>query len=96
MKGSLGVPVALHVDPLAEPVAIDVVGQRDTGVTVAFDIVQEPAEAFIPLLRMGVPGPAWKFLKSRLTVGGEGAAGVLVALAVDPSPEPVAIHCARS
>ena len=39
VKGAFGVAWALRRDPLTELVAIDRVGLRDAGVTVAFDVV---------------------------------------------------------
>ena len=91
VKGAFGVVAALLYDPPTEPVAIDRVGHRDTGITVALDVIQEPAESFLPSVGTGVPGPAGQFLESLLTVGVEGAVGVIPALYVDPLTEPVAI-----
>ena len=76
VKGAFGVAVALRVDPHTERVAIDGVGPRDAGVTVAFDVVQESAETLLPLVGAGVPGPAGQVLESALAVGVKGALGV--------------------
>ena len=51
-------PVALHVDPTTERVAIDRDGRRDAGGTVAFDVVPESAETLLPLVGLGVPALA--------------------------------------
>ena len=77
VKGAFGVVVALHGDPLTERVAIDRVGRRDAGVTVAFDVVAESAETLLPLVGVGVPCPAGQVLESVLAVGVKGAFGVL-------------------
>jgi len=47
LKGALGVVVALRVDPRTESAVIDGVGDRDSGVTVAFDVVEKSAEPFL-------------------------------------------------
>ena len=91
VKDALGVSGALLADPCAELVAIDLVGHRDPGVTVAFDVVQKSAERLLPLLGEGVPCPAGQFLESALAVGVKGASGVVDALVCDPPTEPVAI-----
>lgn len=44
---------ALIVDPPAEVVAIDRVGLRHAGIGVAFDVFQESAETFLPLVGAG-------------------------------------------
>ena len=51
-------PVALHVDPTTERVAIDRDGRRDAGGTVAFDVVPESAETLLPLVGLEVPALA--------------------------------------
>ncbi len=48
LKSACGIDTALSFDPQTELVAIDRVALRDAGVTVEFDVVQEPAEAFLP------------------------------------------------
>ena len=78
--------VALHIDPRTEPVAIDRVGDRDAGVTVAFDIVLESAETLLPLVGEGVPRPAGQILESPFALGVKGAFGVRGALLYDPPP----------
>ena len=78
VKGAFGVDVRCVIDPLTEPVAIDRVGLRDAGVTVAFDVVQESAETLLPLVGAGVPCPAGQLLESVLAVGVKGAFGVLL------------------
>jgi hypothetical protein len=56
LKGAVGLAVALRVDPLTEPVAIDRVGVGDEGVTVLFDVAQQLVETLLPLV--GAPAAA--------------------------------------
>ena len=85
VKGAFGVVVALPYDPLPELVAIDRVGLRDAGVTVAFDVIQESAETLLPLVGAGVPCPAGQVLESALAIGVKGAFAVAVALHYRPT-----------
>ena len=65
----LGVVPALNVEPLTDRLAIDRVGHWDAGVTMAFDVVQEPVEPFLPLVGLGVPCPAGQVLEPASTIG---------------------------
>jgi hypothetical protein len=58
VKDAFGVDDPLVADPITEVVAIDGVGVRDAGVTVAFDVTQQLAEAFLPTVGDAVPCPA--------------------------------------
>ena len=70
VKSSSGAEGALVADPVTELVAVLVlVLRRDASVTVAFDVVQESAETFLPLSGDSVPGPAGQFLKPMLAIG---------------------------
>jgi hypothetical protein len=86
LKGASGVVVALRLDPGTERVAIDHVGLRDAGVTVAFYVVQGAAETLLPLVDR-VPRPAGQVLESALTVDIKAAFGVHPALNGDPYTE---------
>ena len=79
------------IDPPTKPVAIDGVGLRDAGVTVAFDVVQQSAETLLPLVGAGLPCPARQVFESAFAVGVEHAFGVVDALQADPPTESVAI-----
>ena len=59
IKGAFGVPGPLLTDETTEVVAVDGVTLRDTGVRVAFDVVQQSTEALLPHvgLRYPCPGP---------------------------------------
>ncbi len=70
---------------MAELVAIDRVGLRDAGVTVALDVVQESAETLLPPVGDRVPGPAGQILKSALAIGVESASGAEAALVCGPN-----------
>jgi hypothetical protein len=71
--------------------AIDRVGLRDAGVTVAFDVVQESAETFLPLVGLAVPCPSGQVVESALAISLKGAFGAEVALRIDLMTELVAI-----
>ena len=64
VKGAFGVSEALLCGPRTKRVAIDRAGQWDAGVTGAFDVVQESAEALFPLVGLlgshVQPGRAWR------------------------------------
>lgn len=64
---------------------------RDAGVTVAFDVFHEPAEALLPLVGEGVPFPAGQVMEPVFAVGIKGAVGMEVALRDHPLTEPIAI-----
>ena len=55
IKGACGVPLALRLDPRAQVTIVGLVRLRDIGITVAFDVVQESAETFLPLVGPGFP-----------------------------------------
>ena len=88
-QGCLCRASALLRDPRTEPVAIVGVAERDAGVTVAFDVVQESAEALLPLGGVRVPCPAGQLLEFAFAVGVEGAFVVPLALRRDPLAEVV-------
>ena len=46
---------------------------RNVGVTVTFDVVQEPGEALVPPLGVRVPRPAVEVLQPVFAIGAEGA-----------------------
>ena len=75
VKGAFGVHAPLCKDPMTETVAIDGVGLRDAGVTVAFDVVLESAETLLPPVGAGIPGPAGQVRESALAIGVKGALG---------------------
>jgi hypothetical protein len=87
--------VALRVDPHAEVEAIHLVGQRDAGVTVTFDVVQEPAETLLPLVGVRAPRPVLQVLKPVFAVGLKSVFRVVDALPVDPLAELIAIDGVR-
>jgi hypothetical protein len=91
VKGSFSAPGALLHDPSTEPVAIDFVRRRDTGVRVAFDVVEESAEILLPRGGTSAPCPAGKLLESVFAIGVKSSFGVCVALVGDPLTEPVTI-----
>ncbi len=91
IEGSLGVFVALHTNPLTELVAIDRVGLRDAGMTVASDVARKSPETILPVVGEGVPRPAGQLLKSAFASGLKGAFGVVHALIPDPITELEAI-----
>jgi hypothetical protein len=67
--GTKGVSsTALIADPCSELVAVDRVGVRDAGITMAFDVVQKSGEAFLPLVGVRTPCPAWQLFESVLAV----------------------------
>ena len=76
VEGAIGVVPALNVDPLPERVAVERVSHRDAGVTMAFDVFQEPLEALLPLVGTEVPRPAGQLLESAFAIGVKGAYGV--------------------
>jgi hypothetical protein len=69
VKSAFRVRAALHLDPPTEWVAIDLVGFSDARVTMSFDVLLESAEAFLPLVGVGVPCPAGQGLKPALAIG---------------------------
>lgn len=87
--------VALRVDPHAEVEAIHLIGQRDAGVTVPFDVVQEPAETLLPLVGVRAPRPVLQVLKPVFAVGLKSVFRVVDALPVDPLTELIAIDGVR-
>jgi hypothetical protein len=86
IDGSSGIVAALFFNPHAESVFFGHVGDRDSGVTVAFDVVQKSAETVLPPVDMRAPCPARQLLESALTLGLKGALRVVVALRVDHAP----------
>jgi hypothetical protein len=91
LQGAFDVVIALFADPCAELVAIDGVPLWDAGVTVAFDVVHESAEARLPLLGERIPCPAGQVFQSTLAISLQGAFAVVIALLADPCAELVAI-----
>ena len=55
VKAAFGVLGALIADPHTELVAIDCGGQRDAGLTMAFDVAQQSAKTLLPLVGEEVP-----------------------------------------
>ena len=94
-KGGLPVLGALLSDPRTEPVAIDRVQVRHSGVTVTFDVAQKLAEPLLPPVGTAVPRPAGQVLKSALAVGVKSALGMIDALLDNPRTEPVVIDHIR-
>ena len=73
VKAACKVRVALPTDPCTELVAVHRVGLRDAGVTVAFHVVQQSAETFLPQVGACLPCPTGQVLESLLAVGVKGA-----------------------
>jgi hypothetical protein len=87
-----GIPsLALPRGPLTEFVAIGDVRLRDSGITVALDIVRELPETFLPTVGAGSPGPAGQRLELAHAIVVKSAFGVPVALRDDPHTEPLAV-----
>jgi len=63
-KSAVSVLDTLFLDPGAELVAIDRVRPRHAGVTVAFDILLQTAETFLPPVGVRGPGSAGHVLES--------------------------------
>ena len=72
VERAVGVVGALLIDPTTQLVAIDRVGQRDTGVPVTFDVAPELPEALLPPVGVRGAGPAGQLLESALTIGLKG------------------------
>ncbi len=66
VDGSSGIVAALFFNPHAESLVFGHVGDRDSGVTMPFDVVQKSAETVLPLVGMGVPCPAGQVLELAL------------------------------
>jgi hypothetical protein len=58
----------VRIDPRSECVAVDDVGERDAGVTIAVHVVLELAEALLPLVGVKIPFPRRQLRESVLTV----------------------------
>ena len=95
LESAFSAEAAYILDPLTQPVAVDGVRRGNAGVTVAFDVVQQLAEAFLPLVSTGVPCPAGQGQESALPVEVKCAIGVQCALVDDPHTEPIAIDGVR-
>ena len=91
VKGAFGAVDALPTDPPTERVAIERVALWDAGVTVASDVVQQPAETLLPPVGVGVPCPAGQVLESAFAIGVKPAFRMERALYYDPLTERVAI-----
>src|SRR6516225_9326602 len=89
LKGPFGEVIPLRISPRTERVAVDRVGLRDAGMTVALDVLQEPSETLLPPVGPRVPVPAGQVLKTVLTVGFKG--GAPHALIADPLTELVVV-----
>ena len=57
-KATFGAESTLRSGPLTEPVAIYLQRFRDAGLAVLFDVTQEMAEPFLPLVSAGIPAPS--------------------------------------
>ena len=75
---------ALVAYPAAERVAIHAVGARYAGVSFFFDVAQQEAEPFLPLVSAGVPVPTCQLLEPTFTLRFKSALGVERALTCDP------------
>ena len=84
VKGAFGILGALLGDPRAEPIAFDLVGHRDSGMMVVFDILQQSGETLLRTVGAGVPCPAGQVFESAFAIGVKGAFGILFALLHDP------------
>jgi hypothetical protein len=64
VEGLVGVPPTLPGDPRSKPVSIDDGPLRHAGIPVTFDVFDESAKTFLPLVCVRVPGPAVQILES--------------------------------